>query len=72
MEKSSVKLAPGKQTLYHPHISRVIRRNLRVYLEYRQISNIRRTLVDIKIDDYSDVVAASPAGAAPTTSSFST
>ena len=39
---------------------------------YCQISNIRRTLVGNKIVDQSDVVGASPVGAAPTTSSFST
>ena len=39
---------------------------------YRKASNIRRTLVGNKIVDHSDVVGASPAGAAPTTSSFST
>ena len=39
---------------------------------YRQVSNIRRTLMDNKIVDHSDVVGASPVGAAPTTSSFST
>ena len=39
---------------------------------YRKVSNIRRTLVGNKIVDHSDVVEASPAGAAPTTSSFST
>ena len=39
---------------------------------YRQVYNIRRTLVDNKIVDQSDVVGASPVGAAPTTSSFST
>ena len=39
-------------------------------LTYRQ--NIRRTLVGNKIVDHSDVVGASPVGAAPTTSSFST
>ena len=39
---------------------------------YRQVSNIRRTLVVNKIVDHSDVVGASPVGAAPTTSSFST
>ena len=38
-------------------------------LEYRQYSNIRRTLVDNKIVDHSDVA---PTGDAPTTSSFST
>ena len=41
-------------------------------LEYRKISNIRHTLVGNKIIDHSDVVGASPVGAAPTTSSFST
>ena len=39
---------------------------------YRKVSNIRRTLVGNKIVDHSDVVGASPIGAAPTTSSFST
>ena len=39
---------------------------------YRKISNIRRTLVGNNIVDHSDVVGASPVGAAPTTSSFST
>ena len=39
---------------------------------YRQVSNIRRTLVGNKIVEHSDVVWASPVGAAPTTSSFST
>ena len=37
-----------------------------------QNSNIRRTLVGNEIVDHSDVVGASPVGAAPTTSSFST
>ena len=40
--------------------------------EYRQVSNIRRTLAGYKIADHPDVVGASPVGAAPTTSSFST
>ena len=40
--------------------------------DYRQVSNIRRTFVGNKIVDHSDVVGASPVGAAPTTSSFST
>ena len=39
---------------------------------YHKISNISRTLVGNKIVDHSDVVGASPVGAAPTTSSFST
>ena len=40
--------------------------------KYRQVSNISRTLGGNKIVDHSDVVGASPVGAAPTTSSFST
>ena len=39
---------------------------------YCQTSNMRRTLFDDKFVDHSDVVGASPVGAAPTTSSFST
>ena len=39
---------------------------------YRKTSSISRTLVGNKIVDKSDVVGASPVGAAPTTSSFST
>ena len=41
-------------------------------INYRKTSNIRRTLVGNEIVDHSDVVGASPVGAAPTTSSFST
>ena len=44
--------------------------------DYRQTSNMSRTLVLLlvgnKIVDHSDVAGASPVGAAPTTSSFST
>ena len=40
--------------------------------EYRKNSSISRTLVGNIIVDNSDVVGASPVGAAPTTSSFST
>ena len=39
---------------------------------YRIVSNIRRTPVGNEIVDHSDVVGASPVGAAPTSSSFST
>ena len=39
---------------------------------YRKTSNISRTLVGDEIVDKSDVVEASPVGAAPTSSSFST
>ena len=42
------------------------------HVKYRQVSNIRRTSVGNKIVDNSDVVGASPVGAAPTTSSLST
>ena len=37
---------------------------------YRQISNISCTLLENKINDHSDVVGASPLGAAPTISSL--
>ena len=39
---------------------------------YRQPSNISHTSVGNKIDDHSDVVGASPVGAAPTTPLFLT
>ena len=42
-----------------------------LFTKYRKTSNIRRTFVGNKIVD-TDVVGASPIGAAPTTSSFST
>ena len=48
--------------IYHENINKT----------YRKTSNIRRTLVGNDIVDHSDVVGASPVGAAPTTSSFST
>ena len=41
------------------------------FATYRKVSNISRTLVGNEIVDHSDVVGASPVGAAPTTSSFS-
>ena len=47
-------------------------RTARRVWKYRKVSNIRRTLEGNKIVDHSDVVGASPIGAAPTTSSFST
>ena len=40
--------------------------------DYLQTSYARRTSVGNKIVDYSGVVGASPVGAAPTISSFST
>ena len=55
-----------------PEISRVTYSSVLTYNKYRQLSNVRRTSVGNKIVDHSDVVGASPVGAAPTTSSFST
>ena len=43
-----------------------------IAVEYCHTSNISRTFVGNKMVDHSDVVGASPFGAAPTTSSFST
>ena len=42
------------------------------HYHYRQTSNIRRILEGNKLVDHSDVVGASPLGAARTRSSFST
>ena len=53
-----VKFSPSHPQRYSPN--------------YRQTSNISRTLVGNKIVDHSDVVGASPVGAASTTSLFST
>ena len=52
--------------IYYPSIS------AKLSGAYRKTSNISRTLVGNKIVDNSDVVGASPVGAAPTTSSLST
>ena len=46
--------------------------NIKIDVNYCQVSNIRRILVGNKIVDHSDVVGSSPGGAAPLTSSFST
>ena len=54
------------------HANEMIYYLLQRSLIYRKTSNIRRTLVGNKIVDHADVVGASPVGAAPTTSSFST
>ena len=45
---------------------------IREHNNHRQVSNISRSLVGNQIVDHSDVVGASPVGAAPTASSFST
>ena len=46
--------------------------DLRYVDKYRQVSNISRTSAGNKFVDHSDVVGASPVGAAPTASSIST
>ena len=43
-----------------------------IHFVHRKTSNISHTLIGNKIVDNSDAVGASPVGAAPTTSSFST
>ena len=53
-------------------LKQVTRESAAILLTYRKTCNISRTLVGNKIVDNSDVVGASPVGAAPTTSSFST
>ena len=58
--------------LYHLPITKLLLGDNLINCNYRKVSNIRRTLVGNKIIDHSDVVGASPVGAAPTTSSFST
>ena len=45
---------------------------MRGIVKYRQIPNIRRTFESNQNVDHSDVVGASPVGAAPTTSEWST
>ena len=45
---------------------------INILLKYHKVFNIRRTLEGNKIVDHSDVVGASPVGAAPSTSSLST
>ena len=61
--KSILSIASYGQHLWYDELNELI---------YRKISNIRRTAIGNKIVDHSDVVGASPVGAAPTTSSFST
>ena len=55
-----------------PIIYDIFTHSLSSFLNYRKTYNISRTFVGNKIVDNSDVVGASPVGAAPTTSSFST
>ena len=63
----------GGLPLMYPLVTRVIfTKNVREATITRKTSNISRTLSGNKIVDHTDVVGASPVGAAPTTSSFST
>ena len=56
----------------HKQLRPILRSRSKNQTYYRQVSNIRRTLVGNKIVDNEDVVGASPVCAAPTTSSLST
>ena len=62
-----------KSTLWTDYINKTKRNKTMCifYGIYRKASNIRRTLVGDENVDHTDVVGASPAGAAPATSSFS-
>ena len=61
---------------YYPEyrmVSAFFFKSMKIHLKkYHQSSNISRTLIRNKIVDHSDVVGASPVGADPTTSPFST
>ena len=59
--------------LQHGQFDVVDKASAEVHLnKYRKTFNMSGTLVGNKIVDHTDVVGASPVGAAPTTSSFST
>ena len=64
-------IAPG-QSYDCPSASETTLKDIMVKTDYRKTSNISRTLLGNKVVDNSDVVGASPVGAAPTTSSLST
>ena len=59
-------------TMLWVKLTHVSKRGPARFVIYHKTSNISRTLVGNKIVDSSNVVGASPVGAAPTTSSFST
>ena len=67
MRSRDIHLSTISQDIPQPSITKIS-----LKITYRKVSNISRTLVGNKIVDHSDVVGASPVGAAPTTSSFST
>ena len=62
----------GSKIKPNTHEKKIINSKSACNYAYRKTSNIRRTLVGNNIVDHSDVVGASPVGAAPATSSFST
>ena len=71
-ENAIMGLCPGGQPPKASRSRTVTKRVANTFIDYRQVSYIRRTLVGNLSVDHSDVVAASPVGAAPTTSSLST
>ena len=65
--------ATNGNLIFHPKKCMLLKAGRRdPDFDYRQISIIRHTFISNKIVSHSDVVGASPVGAAPTTSSFST
>ena len=75
--KENVKSLQKKEVSYEASVSSTTRSEVHSAMNgqtilYRKTYNIRRTLVGNKIADHSDVVGASPVGAALITSSFST
>ena len=63
----------GQPEIHNEILPRLLDIPIKNWHEYNpQTSNIYHTLVGYKIVDHSDVVGASPVGAAPTTSLFST
>ena len=67
----SIKILGKNSTITLIKIQRFTLKKIHLKM-YCQVSYTRRTLEGNKIVDHSDVVGASPVGAAPTTSSFST
>ena len=55
--------------IFRHHVKQIYTSDWYIH-NYRKTSNISRTLIGIKIVGHSDLVGASPVGAAPTTSSF--
>ena len=70
--KTEMASTPGFYDKNELHGSPVAKGDWMPNYNYRQVSNIRRTLVGNWIVDHSHAVGASSVGAAPTTSSFFT